>query len=215
MKFKYTDSKLFTSTKDNILNRADLSKKGGVDVEIQEIVNIINSQPDYCTTSSCAGRITLLERMSDKKFDANWLIASHQPVTFEEVKEKLNSEHDVWLMQESFILHIFCRTIDYAEEFLQICRDIGFKRSGIIAMKNKIMIETMGNEKVETIVVKDGKKLIDDEYLRILVELCNTRMKSNREKMNKFLIALKDHLPTVNQRIRMFDKESSNKICIK
>lgn len=212
MKYKYTNAKLFAQTKNNILSRNDLSRKGGVDVQIQDIVDVMNDHKDYCTTSSCAGRITLIERKSDKKFDAKWLIASHTPVTFEEVKEKLSSKHDVWLMQESFILHIFCRTIDHAEQFLQICRDIGFKHSGIIAVKNKIMVETIGNEKVETIVMKDGKKLIDDEYLRVLVDLCNERMKSNRKKMDKFLKLLKVELPKVDEQIKLINNVNSENI---
>jgi tRNA wybutosine-synthesizing protein 3 len=194
MKFKYTNEKLFNQTKNNILSREDLSKKGSVDVEIKEIVDLINNHPDYCTTSSCSGRITLLERISDKKFETNWLIASHQPVTFEEIKEKLDSDKEVWLMQESFILHVFCRTIEKAEELLKYCREVGFKHSGIISVTNKIMVEVMGNEKVETIIIKDGKNFIDDNYLKVLIDSCNERMLSNREKMDIFLLKLRNKL---------------------
>lgn len=191
MKYKYTNEKLFKQTKDNILSRADLSKKGSVDIEIKEIVDLINSCPDYCTTSSCSGRITLLERTSNKKFETNWLISSHQPVTLEQIKEKLVSDKEVWLMQESFILHIFCRTIEKAESLLKCCREVGFKHSGIISVTNKIMVEIMGNEKVETVIIKEGKNYVNDDYLKILIDSCNERMLSNRAKLDVFLNELK------------------------
>lgn len=37
----------------------DFSPKGGLDAPIEGFVNWINAQPDWCTTSSCSGRITL------------------------------------------------------------------------------------------------------------------------------------------------------------
>lgn len=188
---KYEDVERFNKEKDKILSREDMSKKGSVDKEIKDIVDLINKDKDMCTTSSCAGRITLLERKTSKKLDAKWLFSSHNPVKFGDVKSALKSESDVWLMQESCIIHVFCRTIETTERFLLACRRAGFKRSGIISTTNKIMIESMGNEKVEAIVIKDGKVLINDCYLKILVDESNSRMKKNREKMNKFYEELK------------------------
>lgn len=179
----------FSREKRTILERADLSKKGSIDAEISDIVSRINEKADFCTTSSCAGRITLLERKSSKKIDARWLLASHQPVQFKEVKEKMKSEHDVWLMQESCILHVFCRTLEAAQRFLHICHAIGFKRSGIITTRH-IMIEMMGSEKVEAIVIKQGKALIDDTALSVYIDECNTRMLRNRKRMEEFHEAL-------------------------
>ena len=190
MENKFKDPELFKKEKEKILSREDLSIIGQVDKEIQPLVNVINSLPDYCTTSSCAGRITLIERKSDKKIDTKWLIASHEPVTFTQIKANLHSNHDVWLMQESFIIHIFCRTIESADIFLTFCKTLGFKRSGLTGLK-KLIIETFGNEKVETIVMKKGKLLISDNYLNVLVDECNARMKKNRGKLDKLYQAIK------------------------
>lgn len=37
----------------------DFSPKGGLDAPIEDFINWVNAQPDWCTTSSCSGRITL------------------------------------------------------------------------------------------------------------------------------------------------------------
>ncbi|KAM4871916.1 tRNA wybutosine-synthesizing protein 3 homolog isoform 4-T4 [Thomomys bottae] len=43
------------------LSRADLSRKGSVDEDVVELVWLLNSRDQFVTTSSCAGRILLLD----------------------------------------------------------------------------------------------------------------------------------------------------------
>ena len=49
----------FDKQKSSCLSQADISKKGSIDVGISDLVNYINSQNDYFTTSSCSGRISI------------------------------------------------------------------------------------------------------------------------------------------------------------
>ncbi|MBI2659990.1 hypothetical protein HYX07_02415, partial [Candidatus Woesearchaeota archaeon] len=51
----------FAKEKSDFLRKKDKSKKGFIDKDAVKIVNCINSKSDYYTTSSCAGRIVLLE----------------------------------------------------------------------------------------------------------------------------------------------------------
>jgi len=182
----------FSEEKKKILSRADMSKKGAVDSEIRHLVDSLNSKGDYCTTSSCAGRITLIERRSSNKMDASWLLSSHQPMSADDARKHLISKHDIWLIQESCIVHVFCRDLAAAERLLLACRRAGLKRSGVISFNKKIMIETMGSEKVETIVTKAGRVLVNDDYLGVLIGECNQRMKRNREKMDKLYQLIKE-----------------------
>lgn len=50
---------LFNSRKQQVLQHADLSRKGSIDDYIQPLVEFINSSHDYVTTSSCSGRILI------------------------------------------------------------------------------------------------------------------------------------------------------------
>lgn len=43
------------------LSKADLSRKGSVDEDAAEVVELLNSREEFFTTSSCAGRILLLD----------------------------------------------------------------------------------------------------------------------------------------------------------
>ncbi|MCB9359459.1 hypothetical protein H6503_06000 [Candidatus Woesearchaeota archaeon] len=187
---RFEEIEKFKAEKDKILSKEDMSRKGAIDKEIRELVDEINSKDIFCTTSSCAGRITLLERRSNKKIDSKWIFSSHQPVKAKDIWSNLkecDTESDVWLMQESCILHVFARTFEAADKFLKACHKVGFKRSGITSLSGKIMIEMMGNEKVEALMIKKGKILIDEAYVNIIIEESNSRMLKNREKMDKFL----------------------------
>ena len=49
----------FLTDKARVLDKADLSRKGSVDENIKSLVEFINAQPVYYTTSSCSGRVVV------------------------------------------------------------------------------------------------------------------------------------------------------------
>lgn len=79
----------FTKEKSDFLGKKDKSRKGSVDGDIKSVIKIINSKEDYCTTSSCAGRIVLLEIKSRNKNDCNWIFVKHNKVAFNEINKAL------------------------------------------------------------------------------------------------------------------------------
>jgi len=69
---------------------------------------------------------------------------------------------------------------------LNIARDIGFRRSGIISIgKNRVTMELISTEKIETIVGKKGRLVIGDSYFRILVEEGNRKLEKTWKKIKK------------------------------
>ena len=55
----------FKHQKKTNLSKVDLSRKGSVDAAIVELVQLINEQQEYFTTSSCSGRIYVYEEVID------------------------------------------------------------------------------------------------------------------------------------------------------
>ena len=83
---------LFDQQKKDCLNRIDKSIKKSIDKDIRPLVNLINNLNDYYTTSSCSGRILLIEKKTDKKKDARFVFAEHKKANFkatENQKEKI------------------------------------------------------------------------------------------------------------------------------
>ena len=179
----------FEKEKKGCLNKIDKSKKGSIDKKIKNLVELINSLKDYYTTSSCSGRILLIKRpKSGKKCDVRFLFESHNKVSFEEIKACLKNipEQDLWFRQESMILHVVCRTIENAQKILDISSMAGFKHSGIITTRKKIVIEIIGSEQFDTIISKQGKVFVSDEYLGLLVNEANKKLEKNSRKIKKF-----------------------------
>lgn len=174
-----TDKKIF-------LGKKDKSIKGEIDKEILPLIKKINSFPNYYTTSSCAGRIMLL-MPSKRKQDTKWIFVKHDKVKFIEVKKNLKKipKESVWFRQESFIIHVCCKTIDDAQKLLDIANKVGLKRAGIITTKNKILVELISTEHFDTIVAKNGKLLINDLFLKTLIEEANDKLEMNFRKLKK------------------------------
>jgi len=169
------------------LHTFDKSRKGSIDKPIVELIEYINSLENYYTTSSCSGRIYLFTE-ADKKPDVKWLYVSHEKVNAKNIIEALKGKlpkQRIWLKQENLILHIACRTMDDANKILNIARNIGFRRSGIIADSNIIIVEICSTESVDVPVCEKGKLLVSKEYLKLLVKIANQKFIKGREKLER------------------------------
>jgi tRNA wybutosine-synthesizing protein 3 len=185
----------FYKRKQDVLSKIDKSKKGSIDKDIKELVDLVNSLPDYYTTSSCSGRIFLLEVPdSKKKNEMEWLFVRHDPVTFDEIRTALSSmpKKNIWFKQESMIIHICCRDIDAADTMLTFCHDAGLKRAGIINLGKRIIVEAFGTERLDTIVAEKGNILVTDEYLRQLVVEANNKHALNLKRIEKLYSKFKE-----------------------
>ncbi|MEM1896037.1 MAG: hypothetical protein QXR54_02575, partial [Nanopusillaceae archaeon] len=175
-------------------------KLNKVDKEILHVINLINSSNDYFTTSSCAGRIVLIKVPNDlKKQKDVFIFKSHQIVKFEDIFNVLKKTYalfdNIWFKQEPFIIHVSCRNLRKAIEILKISSKIGLKHSGIISLKkSRVIIEIIGNEKIETILSKNKKIIVSEEYLENLIEEANKKLLRDRTYLGKLYIYLKKYL---------------------
>ncbi|MBI2541253.1 hypothetical protein HYV80_00895 [Candidatus Woesearchaeota archaeon] len=210
----------FAKEKSDFLNKKDKSRKGCIDNDAVNLVKLINSKRDYYTTSSCSGRIVLLEVKSNKKNECSWIFTKHAKVNLKEIigalahynkkisknrelplkagiKEETSFEnsfkHPVWLKQEPIILHVACRNLEAANNLLSLSRRI-FKHSGILSMtERKAVVEIIGNEKIET-VVADENFAADKDYLKNLIKYANKNFEENKKKSERFLKVLESNL---------------------
>ena len=84
---------IFIKEKLDFLTKKDKSRAGNIDKGIRKVVERINSYMDYYTTSSCSGRIVLLQRLSDKKHESGWLLKRHSKVTLKEIIDSLGRDN--------------------------------------------------------------------------------------------------------------------------
>ncbi|KAG7220997.1 hypothetical protein INR49_001715, partial [Caranx melampygus] len=80
--------KIFSQWKKQCMNKLDQSKKGSVDQDIGHVVSLLNGCEEYFTTSSCSGRIILIDRDPEsdvQKQNCTWLFVSHQKCTCDDL----------------------------------------------------------------------------------------------------------------------------------
>lgn len=178
----------FTKYKQAILAKPDKSKKGTYDPQIKKLCSLINQHPDFVTTSSCSGRIVLLQLPKQaKKNNARFLFQSHTLIKAHHIKEKLQhyAEKDLLTFkQEAPILHIATKSSPLAEALITLGQHCGFKRSTIITTKKKIVVEIRSMEQIEAPIV-DKHMLISDDYLRYLVNCANQKLKKGWQQIQK------------------------------
>lgn len=186
----FDDAKVLVIEK---LGKPDRSRKGGVDDDAWPFINTINTLNDFYTTSSCAGRVNVFqEPVSGKKRDAQWLYVTHDEADEREVRRTLQNipmEGTIWLRMESPIFHIACRDTESADALLKLVQRKGWKRSGIIstggktARKKRVMIEILGNERIDSPVAANGESFFDSKFTAFLVDKANQKLMNARERL--------------------------------
>ena len=184
------NKKEFNDGKKNALESlkkaCDLKK---VDDEILLLLHLINASSNYYTSSSCAGRIAVLEipNIGNKK-EAVFLGKWHRTIKPDEIisaAEKANCGL-LWLLAQSPIFHIVSDTLENADIMVKAAIACGFKNSGFKSIGKKIVIEICSTERLDAPVGQDGNLFCNEEYLMLLVDICNEVIVKSKEKLHQF-----------------------------
>ena len=200
----------FEVCKRNALSKLDKSPKGSLDEPTAPLVHDINRHPDYVTTSSCSGRVSLFATFGDEhNRGGRWLFVQHATVTVRELTEALTPPPTqpaapppelVLFKHEPAILHVQCRHLEAAKRLLQVALSAGFRESGLVlsgSEKVMLAIRTTSNS-LELPLAARGAMLLPPAYMELLVAQANERFTSNRGRTDAlhaaFLAALPAHM---------------------
>jgi tRNA wybutosine-synthesizing protein 3 len=186
----------FKTQKDYALKTlGEARAKGEVDTDMLSLIDYINSLQDYYTTSSCAGRTSVFFDPGSKK-DSDWVGKWHRKVMPEEVSEALKRAPGngiIWFMHEPTIIHITCRTIENASSLVDLARNSGYKKVGILSFKDdRIIVEVCGTERIDAPMAIEGRKIISDKYLNELTQLANDKFGKGMLRLNRLMKALNE-----------------------
>ncbi len=168
----------FNQRKNDVLNKLDKSYAGKWDEKISDLCKKINSKKNYYTTSSCSGRaLVMIDQL--KKGAGLFVWTAHKNFSFGELKNSVEKFEGGELLKfkcEPPIIHIVCKTLKDAEKILEMGFLSGWKNSGIKSVKNNIVVELHGTEKLEFPIFSDGKFLVEDKFLDLIVEKSNKKL---------------------------------------
>lgn len=169
----------FQKRKQDVLSKLDKSFIGKWDEKIVSLCDKINSLNNYYTTSSCSGRILLMIDQ-EKKDEGLFVFVSHGKISFEKLKDELEKalkrKDNVKFKVEPPIIHISCESLEDAEKIQEKSKLAGWKISGIIGMKNNFTVELNGTERLEFPIIQNNKILVDDDFLKIIVDEANKKL---------------------------------------
>ncbi|MEK6890706.1 MAG: tRNA wybutosine-synthesizing 3 family protein [Nanoarchaeota archaeon] len=183
----------FLRRKKQQLMKNDRSVKQSFDERIKGLCGKINKSSNYYTTSSCSGRVYILIDSKEKRGDL-FLFVSHDLVSFKDLKDKIDNIKEkvkglVYFKQEPVILHVACRDLEHAQKLHDIAKESGWKRCGIIYSKDRVIVELNSTEKLEFPLIKDGKILVDDYFLKLIIDESNKKLKISWDKITRLMKA--------------------------
>ncbi|XP_075038016.1 tRNA wybutosine-synthesizing protein 3 homolog [Mixophyes fleayi] len=197
-------SGLFSHWKLQSSRRTDLSKKGSVDKDIEDTVRDINLQDCYFTTSSCSGRIILIDENLDlsivQKQNCLWLFVTHEFCGSDDVFAALQkASGDAVMKFEPFVLHVQCRTLEDAQLLHNVAINSGFRNSGItVGKKGKIIMAVRSTHCLEVPLSHKGQCMVSNQYMDFLVQIANQKMEENKKRIARFYCCLQTALQKRN-----------------
>ncbi|CAD7683021.1 unnamed protein product [Nyctereutes procyonoides] len=190
----------FGRWKAQCLGRADLSRKGSVDEGAAGLVQLLNGREQYFTTSSCAGRIVLLDGgingFEVQKQNCCWLLVTHKPCVKDDVIAALKKANgDAILKFEPLVLHVQCRQLQDAQILHSVAVDSGFRNSGItVGKRGKTMLAVRSTHGLEVPLSHKGKLMVTEEYIDFLLKVANQKMEENKKRIERFYNCLQHAL---------------------
>jgi tRNA wybutosine-synthesizing protein 3 len=177
----------FLNSKERALIKLNNAKnENKIDEDIKDILKIINSNDDYFTSSSCSGRIVIIELPSlGNKREAKFLGKWHRKVTYSEIDKALKfaTKGMIWILAQSPILHVLTKSNSSADKLIKIAISSGFKNSGFKSYYDNIVIEILSTERLDSPIGKNVKLYCNKEHIKLLTDISNNIIARSREKL--------------------------------
>ncbi|WP_297066365.1 hypothetical protein [Thermococcus sp.] len=171
-----------------------------VDHDIIPLLEKLNALESYFTTSSCSGRISVMEMPHfGDKLNSVWLGKWHREVSVEEVLEAVRKHKSgqLWFLVRSPILHVSARTMEDAVRLLNLAIGLGFKYSNIKSVSHKkLLVEIRSTERMDVPLGENGELWVDEEYIERIVKIANDQLRRFKGKLKK----LEENLDRLGQR---------------
>ncbi len=125
----------------------------------KKVKALINSNAEHCDEIQCETNKIIRAKRDNIKFKLN-----------QDQRSFIISNLKIKFKLEPCILHVVCKTLEDAQKLLNKAKLSGWKKSGIISFGKNIVLELNSTEKLEFPIIQNKKILVDDEFLKIVVE---------------------------------------------
>ncbi|OLS23005.1 MAG: hypothetical protein HeimC3_27020 [Candidatus Heimdallarchaeota archaeon LC_3] len=176
-------------------------KLKAVDEDVIPFLNLINRHAEYFTTSTCSGRIVIIEvEKLGKKEGSIFLYKSHKYPDFNKLLKLIlnyNFSNDAWLLVEPPLFHLGVKNLDYAKKMLNIGLSAGLRRSGIRSIaEDWIVVALWGSGHINLPLGNANKNFLAENelYISYLLTKVGEVFNYGRNQLDKLYDSLKENL---------------------
>ena len=166
---------------------------GYLDPGGEEALRVLNSVRGIWTTSSCLGRITIIEGEWpwERREETRIVYKSHLPIDPAAVALAASRPFEnLWLKVTGPILHFRAQSQRCAEALLRLARESGFKHSGIITLAGRegcCVVEVIAPTEVSVPLKLEGRLLLVGGQLEVVVGRVNRALEEGRRRLSRLL----------------------------
>ncbi len=176
---------------------------GYLDPGIDDLLRKLNRVKGLMTTSTCTGRVTLIEgKWPWVRGDegSRILFKSHIGIKVSDIEKIMSLPYcNVWIKVSGPILHIRTQSLECSQRLLQIAREVGFKHSGIISVGEKgyYTVELMSGAQFTAPIRVDCVNLVNiysSKVLQEIVSLVNSVIEENKKRLISLIDAVTEKI---------------------
>ena len=180
-------------------------RRGLVDNDIVDLLNMLNSVDCIVTTSSCSGRIAVFAAPSPGDKRLGGIVRSwHRRIGVDEfyaaTSMALNKGYKfVWASAQPVILALYTCNEIIAKLVVDIAASAGFKYAFYRRTSNKYYVLILGVERIDIPISIGGKQVIPlgNDNLHIIVDTLNTYLTLAKSKLQRLKRAVAVSIPAL------------------
>jgi len=173
---------------------------GYLDRDLVPLIALLNRDRDIYTTSSCSGRIVVVDgAVPWVREEADVIFKSHTPVAWSDVEfiYKTPPHRGYWLVVTGPILHFSTTSIKKAVSLLKKARIAGFKHSGImhISTTRGVFVELVTGVYMTQMIKTRNLDVVSQHDIVEVLALFNRALIEGKQRLQRLYEVFENSLP--------------------
>lgn len=173
---------------------------GYLDRDLLPLLVLMNSDAEIYTTSSCSGRIVVMDAEYPWVRDETGVIfKSHIPIESSELKfiYRYKPFKKIWIIVSGPIIHFYSLSARKANRILNTARRMGFKHSGVIHVSRDkgFFVELVTGIYLAQLIKTKEYEVVSINNIEGLLTVLNNALLEGKNRLQKLFLELKNNLP--------------------
>ncbi|MEM1842199.1 MAG: hypothetical protein QXV81_05275 [Ignisphaera sp.] len=167
---------------------------GYTDRDIVDFIRLVFTKRRIFTTSSCSGRITVVDALYPwLRDEAHILFKKHSGVELSEIENTISRRplYRYWLIVSGPIIHFNIASLEDVQKLLTVLRESGFKHSGVISISSSGIVVEAVSGVWTPFLLRDGDHITVNNLSHI-VSIANAILAEGKNRLERLFKAFKE-----------------------